>query len=58
MPRLLLAILTISFLFTTAPGFAGMTKDACIKNCEQKCAGVPSPGKCNSQCTTRNCNKM
>jgi hypothetical protein len=38
MPKLLLAILAMSFLITVTPSFA-----ECVKNCAQKCASVPSP---------------
>jgi hypothetical protein len=53
MTRLLFSILTISFLFTTAPSFAQETKDACMKSCIQSCKTASSPGKCNESCTLK-----
>ena len=52
MLKLLSILIAIGFIYTTVPAFSE-TRDACMKNCQQECASVSSPGKCNSLCVVR-----
>jgi hypothetical protein len=54
MTRLLLAIMATSFICASVPAYAE-TRDECIKNCQARCSGVPTAGRCVNQCTTMRC---